>query len=151
MRRSPRRVLLTGFTPPSLTMPATADRVLSRALLCRLALAAGLALLAPAAAGQVFCPDSMNMQLEMVTFYDGPPEEDASLVYDELVEGKDATTATWNLPQSGKGYWVKCRYRGTTLELSKQLPASVSVCRVIYERNSKLPSGLPAIRSIDCH
>lgn len=90
-------------------------------------------------------------QLEMVTFYNGPPKDEASLVYDEFATAKNATTiATWKFEKDPRGYWVKCSYRGTTLEISKQLPATVSLCRVTYNREAGLPSGLPAIRNIAC-
>ncbi|HEV2977029.1 MAG TPA: STY0301 family protein [Casimicrobiaceae bacterium] len=89
-------------------------------------------------------------ELEMVTFYNGPPKEEASLVYNDFVRGKDSSTATWKFPKDLRGYWVKCSYRGTSLELSKALPPTVSSCRVSYERQAASPSGLPAIKRIAC-
>ena len=90
------------------------------------------------------------LQLEMVTFYDGPPKEEASLVYDDFKTLKDSALATWRFSKAPRGYWVKCSYRGTTLELSKPLPPSISSCRVTYDRQVGLASGLPGIKSIDC-
>jgi hypothetical protein len=104
---------------------------------------------APAPEWSVSYSASPN-QLEMVTFYSGPPKDEASLVYDELASSKDSSLATWKFPKDPRGYWVKCSYRGTTLELSKPLSATVSSCRVTYSRDASLPSGLPAIRSIAC-
>jgi hypothetical protein len=104
---------------------------------------------APAPEWSVSYSTSPN-QLEMVTFYSGPPKDEASLVYDDFVSGKDSSLATWKFPRDARGYWVKCTYRGTTLELSKPLPSTLSSCRVTYNRDAGLPSGLPAIPSIGC-
>lgn len=90
------------------------------------------------------------LQLEMVTFYDGPPKDEASLVYDDFRTMKDSAVATWKFAKGTRGYWVKCSYRGTTMELSKALPPSVSTCRVTYNREAGLPTGLPAVKQIDC-
>lgn len=86
----------------------------------------------------------------MVTLYSGPPKNEASLDYDEFVSTNDSSVATWKFPKDPQGYRVKCSYRGTTLELSKPLPSPVSSCRVIYDREAGLPSGLPAIKRIAC-
>jgi hypothetical protein len=89
-------------------------------------------------------------ELEMITFYSGPPKDDASLVYDDIVNSKDTSSATWKFAKDAHGYWVKCAYRGTTLELAKALPDTIASCRVTYERLEKSASGLPVIRSVDC-
>ena len=135
-----------------------------------LAVAATLLTTSSASAADSLCPDTVSVkqtgappapewslsysgapsELEMVTFYNGPPKEEASLVYDDFVRGKDSSTATWKFPKDPRGYWVKCSYRGTSLELSKALPPSVSSCRVNYERQAASPSGLPAIKRIAC-
>jgi hypothetical protein len=135
-----------------------------------LALAAMLLTTRSASAADSLCPDTVSVkqtgappaaewsvsysgapsELEMVTFYSGPPKEEASLVYDDFVRGKDSSTATWKFPKDPGGYWVKCSYRGTSLELSKALPPTVSSCRVSYDRHAASPSGLPAIKRIAC-
>jgi len=132
--------------------------------------AAALFAAAPVFAADSLCPESVDTRqtgtapapewsvsysgspnrLEMVTFYSGAPKDEASLVYDDFVSNKDSSLATWKFPRDARGYWVKCSYRGTTLELSKPLSATVSSCRVTYDRDAGLPSGLPAIRSIVC-
>ena len=123
----------------------------------------------PASAADSLCPETVDVRqagaapapewsvsystlpnrLEMVTFYSGPPKDQASLVYDDLVKAKDSATATWRLPKDARGYWVKCSYAGTTLELSKALPATVSSCQVVYDRDAR-PAGLPAIKRVAC-
>lgn len=124
----------------------------------------------PAGAGDSLCPDSVRVKqtgavptpewsvsystspnrLQMVTFYSGPPKDEASLVYDDFVNAKDSSTATWRFPKDARGYWVKCSYAGTTLELAKALPATLSSCQVVYDRTSASPAGLPAIKRIAC-
>jgi len=138
--------------------------------LLRLLACAALFAAAPVFAADSLCPETVNTrqtgtapapdwsvsystspnQLEMVTFYNGPPKDEASLVYDDFVSIKDSSLATWKFPKDPRGYWVKCSYRGTTLELSKALSPTMSSCRVTYSRDAGLPSGLPPIRSIAC-
>jgi len=88
--------------------------------------------------------------LESVTFFNGPPDEEASLAYDRIVDSKDTSLATWTFPKDARGYWVKCSYRDTTLELSQALPSTISACRVAYDRQASSASGLPAIKRITC-
>jgi len=131
---------------------------------------AALATALPAFAADALCPDSVSVRqtgaaptpewsvsysalpnrLQMVTFYSGPPKDEASLVYDDFVNAKDSSTATWKFPKDARGYWVVCSYAGTTLELAKALPATLSSCQVVYDRTTASPSGLPAIKRIVC-
>ena len=93
---------------------------------------------------------SLPQQLEMVTFFSGPPAENASLVYDKRSKTKGGWTATWNFPKDPSGYWIRCSYTGTRAELSKRLPDSVGLCRVTYDGDTRSSSGLPVIRKIEC-
>ena len=93
---------------------------------------------------------SLPQRLEMVTFFSGPPEEQASLVYDKKSKTKGGWIGTWNFPKDSSGYWIQCSYAGTRAELSRRLPDSVSVCRVTYDEGLHSVSGLPAIRKIEC-
>lgn len=88
--------------------------------------------------------------LAMVTFFSGPPAGEASLVYDEWVDTKAESIATWRFPRDPAGYWIMCSYSDTTVELSRALPASVTSCRVTYEPKAKGTAGLPAIKRIAC-
>lgn len=94
--------------------------------------------------------DPFPNQLEMVTFFSGPPEEEASLVYDKKTKIKGGWIGTWNFPKDPAGYWILCSYQGTRAELSRRLPDSVSVCRVTYDEGVHSVSGFPAIRKIEC-
>jgi hypothetical protein len=141
-----------------------------RKLAMALATAAAYSVVLPTSASDSLCPETVSVkqtgtapapewsmstsatpiQLEMVTFFSGPPKEEASLVYDTWTNAKDTSTATWKLPKDPRGYWIKCSYRGTTVELAKALPPAVSSCRVTYERQAASAAGLPVIKRIDC-
>jgi hypothetical protein len=105
---------------------------------------------APALQGWSVSYSEAPNRLEMVTFFNGPPEEQASLVYDRWTDGKGISTATWSLPRDARGYWVRCSYSGTSVELSKRLAPEISSCQVIYQRQAHGVAGLPAIERIAC-
>jgi hypothetical protein len=148
----------------------TIDRIAMHTLPMRLVAALAFIAALPVSAADSLCPDTVSvrqsgaapapdwsvsysaapLQVEMVTFYSGPPKEEASLVYDTWVNAKDTSTATWKFLHDARGYWIKCSYRGTTMELSKALPATLSSCRVTYDRQATSSSGLPAIKGIAC-
>jgi len=86
----------------------------------------------------------------MVTFFDGPPDDQASLVYDDFAKEKDSSIATWQLPRNPRGYWIKCSYSNTTLELARSLPEATASCQVTYSRAATSGQGLPLIERIAC-
>jgi hypothetical protein len=94
--------------------------------------------------------DRAPVRLASVTFFDGPPAERASLVYDEQATSGGQWVATWRLGKNPRGFWISCAYEGTTATLSRRLPETVAACRVTYEKDVHLGSGLPAIQRIDC-
>jgi hypothetical protein len=73
-----------------------------------------------------------------------------SLVYDTWTNAKDSSTASWKFPKDARGYWIKCSYRGTTLDLAKALSPTVTSCRVTYDRQAASAAGLPATKRIAC-
>ena len=89
-------------------------------------------------------------QLAMVTFFDGPPSERASLKYDSEEKQRSNWVATWTLAPSARGYWIQCAYENTTALLARRLPESVKTCKVIYERRTPGTSGLPAVKHVGC-
>ncbi len=122
------------------------------------------------AADDVLCPDTIKVeqkavspspewevsysslpaQLDMITFFNGPPEENASLLYDGQLKIKGGWIGIWHFPKDDRGYWIRCSYEGTRAELSRRLPVSVNVCRVTYDEGVHFASGLPAIRKVEC-
>ena len=88
--------------------------------------------------------------LAMVTFFDGKPEEQASLVYDEIVNTKGGSRATWHLtPDSERGYYLVCTYDKSTKPVSRKLSPKLTRCVVDYGRPAE-SSKLPPVRSIEC-
>ena len=86
----------------------------------------------------------------MVTFFDGKPEEQASLVYDEIVTTKDGSRATWRLnPDSERGYYLVCTYEKPAKPISRKLSPKLTTCTVEYGTPAQ-SSKLPPVRSIEC-
>ena len=85
-----------------------------------------------------------------ITFYDGPPAEKASLVYDKMTKAKGEDTAIWNFdPKNERETWIACSYAGTTIELTRTLPPHTTMCSVVYDSQQHI-SGLPVIKKIAC-
>jgi len=87
------------------------------------------------------------VRLAGVTFFDGKPEEEASLVYDRITPGRTGTRATWTF-QPNSHIWLSCSYSGTTVVLSRALP-SITRCVVTYKRDTTV-AGLPEVDHIFC-
>jgi hypothetical protein len=102
--------------------------------------------------GWAASPDrSATTMLAGVTFFSGPPAQNASLKYDRWTERNGLAYALWRFqPKSSDGIWLSCRYSSTSMVLTKQLPAGTSECTVIYDPKVQI-SGLPEIRKITCH
>ncbi|HKA45261.1 MAG TPA: STY0301 family protein [Burkholderiales bacterium] len=151
--------------------PALLPRLLATALLTVPALTADAAQRPPPEPlGENLCPATINVeqriapvpegweaslsadkpQLAMVTFFDGPPAERASLKYDSEEKQRSNWVATWTLAPSARGYWIQCAYENTTALLARRLPESVRTCKVIYERKTSGTSGLPAVKHVGC-
>jgi hypothetical protein len=85
-----------------------------------------------------------------LTFYDGQPQEKASLVYDSMTKAAGKQVAKWTLtPEGGRAIWVACSYSGTSVQLIKSLPTSVKSCEVTYNPREHV-AGLPLIEKIAC-
>jgi hypothetical protein len=94
--------------------------------------------------------DSAPHRLSRVTFFDGPVEEQASLVPDEETKLAKTRTAKWLLqPKPARPYWLACYYSGTSLALTRPLPAGLKECDVTYNGSAGI-DGMPEIKSISC-
>jgi len=123
---------------------------------------------AAGSAAELHCPDTISAKETLVkaeqgwkesrsdlpirfaglTFFDGPPEQKASLVNDteSMVKGK--RIAVWKFgPQSR--IWISCSYSGSSIVLSRPLAKGTSKCTVMYIPKQTI-AGLPAIEKIDC-
>ena len=84
-----------------------------------------------------------------VSVFDGPPEEMADLV-PESKDGADTRSDIWDLSQNDRGYWLVCRYANTTVTLIRQLPATVTRCEAVYEKEQRFADGAPVLRMSRC-
>lgn len=88
--------------------------------------------------------------LASITFFDGRPEDKASLVYDAEVKRKGTVVRSWRFYSDWKnGAWVQLGYAGTAVMLAKQLPKDTVECRVEFDRNVSV-DGYERIRSVEC-
>ncbi len=94
--------------------------------------------------------DNAPHQLAGITFYDGPPKDNASLVYDDIAKSAGKQIARWHFaPTSIRSIWIACRYAATAVVLTKALPATVSGCTVTYDSKQQI-AGEPVIDKISC-
>ncbi|HZR27446.1 MAG TPA: STY0301 family protein [Terriglobales bacterium] len=97
-------------------------------------------------AGQDKTPKNL---LAGITFYDGPPEQEASLVYDSWTKRNGLAYGVWHFDPNSS-IWISCRYSATSVVLSKQLPAKTSKCDVTYDPKVTV-DGYPELQKIACH
>jgi hypothetical protein len=87
-------------------------------------------------------PDGFPNQLAGITFFEGPPEQQASLAPDRETK----TQSTWYF---SKPSWIACHYSGTSLMLTRTLPKGTRSCAVTFQPDVTV-AGLPAIQKIEC-
>jgi hypothetical protein len=94
--------------------------------------------------------DDIPQRLSYVTFYDGPPKEKASLVYDSSSKQGNLETALWRFAKSAdRPIWLACSYSGTTIALAQELPRTISSCTVTYNAQQRV-AGMPLVEKIVC-
>lgn len=94
--------------------------------------------------------DKLPNALAGITFFDGKPEENASLAPDKQsrVGGKDVLVWTFD-PASSRPTFLACRYANTSVTLQRELPKTVRSCTVTYNPREMI-GGMPVIEKIDC-
>jgi hypothetical protein len=106
--------------------------------------------LATPVTGWTAMEDDTPHNLSGITFYDGPPAEKASLVYDRITHGKTEQVATWTFAaQKERPIWLACSYAGTSIQLTKTLPATITMCAVTYDPQQTI-GGMPVIKKLSC-
>ncbi len=122
-------------------------------------------------AGKIACPDSIQVanakllnpvkgwnatsdpvphHLKRVVLFDGPPQERASLVPDRETKTKLGNTAVWLLADKPpRSYYIGCYYSSTTVVLSRELPAGLTQCTVLYSSSEQV-EGMAAVKKISC-
>jgi hypothetical protein len=94
--------------------------------------------------------EKMKHQLSDISFYDGPVSENASLAPDGGTKTQKTRTELWQLDsKSVRGYWLACRYSGTTLALTRPLPKGLTQCAVVYNNQESI-EGMPVVENISC-
>jgi len=94
--------------------------------------------------------DKLPTEAAGISVFDGPPEELADLVPDDSKDAADTRTDVWNLAKSDRGYWLVCHYASTTVTLARQLPATVTRCEAVFEKQQSFAGGAPVMRSSKC-
>jgi hypothetical protein len=93
---------------------------------------------------------ALPIALAQVTIFEGPPSEQASLVYDTEKKMPKELVLTWNLGPSKRGYWLQCAYSSTNAMISRRLPDSVTRCEVRLARDSKFVNDQPVVNKAEC-
>ena len=89
-------------------------------------------------------------RLNQITFFDGHPDEQASLVPDTTKSVKGPEISTWQFAsKAGRRLWIACGYAGTTISLIQELPEALRTCSVMYDPRARL-AGQPRISNLDC-
>ena len=101
-------------------------------------------------AGWTSSNNGFKNELAMVTIYDGPPDQGASLVYDDQKTVGNSIIQTWNLAGNSHGSWITCGYSYTSAQLSQKIPADATRCVVTYEGDVSFGSGLHPVRKAVC-
>jgi hypothetical protein len=88
--------------------------------------------------------DKSPRYLQGVTFFDGDPQKNASIVptSDTALSGH-RRIARWRFQSNSAPIWLGCRYEGTGIVLAKRLPAHYKECRLVYG-----PGGI--VKKISC-
>ena len=105
--------------------------------------------LAAPVTGWTAASDGMPHQLAGLTFFDGKPEEKASLAPDGQATQHSETISTWKFDKT-RPTWVMCHYSGTSVTLARELPRNISACTIAYARGVTI-AGLPVIDRIECN
>jgi hypothetical protein len=88
--------------------------------------------------------------LSSITIFEGPPQEQASLKYDDERTAKDEIIEVWKLPKSERGYWMQCGYANTTAQLSRKLPDAISSCKAVLEKGVSYGGGGAVVKRASC-
>jgi len=88
--------------------------------------------------------------LSSATIFEGAPEEQASLKYDDERTTKNEIIQKWELPASDRGYWIVCGYTNTTAQLRRKLTNDIRACEVILEKGVTFGDGSAVVKRAEC-
>ncbi len=121
-----------------------------------------------ASAESLICPDTISVKQSLakpeqgwkegrsdlpnrlagITFFDGPPEQKASLVNDSEKRVNGKQISTW-LFTPDSNIWISCEYAGSNIELFRAVPKGTAACSVTYNPKQTV-AGRPSVEKIDC-
>ncbi len=93
--------------------------------------------------------DGMPHELAGLTFFEGKPEDKASLAPDKQAAINGKTVASWVFASGGRSLWVACQYARTNVVLTRELPRNTRTCSITYTASVTI-AGLPVIEKVDC-
>lgn len=94
--------------------------------------------------------DQLPNLLAGITFFDGKPEDKASLAPDKQSRQNGKDVAVWNFgTDTSRPVYVACRYASTAVTLQRELPKEVRSCTITFNPRETI-AGLPVIEKIDC-
>lgn len=104
--------------------------------------------LASPVAGWTASADKTPNALAGITFFDGKPEDEASLAPDKTSRQGGKDVAVWTF-DAARPVFLVCRYAWTNVTLQRELPKGLRGCTVTYNARETV-GGLPSIEKIDC-
>lgn len=84
--------------------------------------------------------------LVSVRFFDGPPDQLASLAPDKEDEEKGESVFAF---AADTAIWQVCAYADTTMMLARPLRAGVKACKVSFKKGETI-QGQRVVRAVDC-
>lgn len=92
--------------------------------------------------------DGAPHHLAGLTFFEGKPEERASLAPDKQTVATGKTVASWTFG-ANSSTWVACRYAATDVLLTRELPKTIRTCSIVYSTRDTI-AGMPVIEKVEC-
>ncbi len=127
----------TGYATLMLLLAANA--LAEAPIICPDLLAVEQSLDAPEGWQQRLYQDSVPLAEALL--HNGRPEEGITMMADEETSEGGEWLQRWQLAENPRGYWLVCRYHGSVVELSIQLPDNVESCELAYDRGARFASG----------
>jgi hypothetical protein len=105
--------------------------------------------LAQPIAGWLVGYDDTPHLLAGITFFDGKPEQMASLVPDSQSVSGGRNVAVWTFGATGRPVWIACHYAGAGIVLQRELSKNTQSCSITYSTRETI-AGLPVIEKVSC-
>jgi hypothetical protein len=94
--------------------------------------------------------EGVPLQLMSVDFFEGHPNQRASLVPDMQSEKNGRLVGSWRFaPSKARKYWIGCTYDRTNITLTRPLGPEISTCKVTYDKLVNIAGHL-AVIEVSC-